>query len=50
MLVDEQWWVRYRAAEALTRLSFIDREKLKQIQAGQVDPKAKEVLMPFVSR
>ena len=50
MLVDEQWWVRYRAAEALARLSFIGREKLQMIQAGQTDPRAKEVLMSFLSR
>ncbi|MGH7231405.1 MAG: HEAT repeat domain-containing protein [Nitrospiraceae bacterium] len=50
LLVDEQWWVRYRAAEALARLSFISRDQLVKIQDRQTDPRAKEVLRPFLLR
>lgn len=44
MLSDPQWWVRYRAAQALTKLSFIDRETVRQIQHEQSDGYARDII------
>jgi HEAT repeat protein len=44
LLSDEQWWVRYRAAQALTRLPSMREPRLKEIQAVQVDPFARDIL------
>ena len=32
LLCDTEWWVRYRAAQALTGLPFMDRKELKRIR------------------
>ena len=44
MLSDGQWWVRYRAAQALLMLSFIDREHLRRIQQVQTDGYARDII------
>lgn len=44
ILSDEQWWVRYRAAQALTRLSFITREDMLRIAQAQTDKYARDII------
>lgn len=43
-LTDGQWWVRYRAAQALLKLSFVGRDKLRQIQQAQTDTYARDII------
>jgi hypothetical protein len=43
LLMDSQWWVRYRAAQALVGLPFIDRETLKTIIAALPDRYARDM-------
>ena len=44
LLKDESWWVRYRAAQSLTEMPFIEKEKLKQIMQEQSDRYARGIL------
>jgi HEAT repeat protein len=44
LLSDREWWVRYRAAQALSRLPHMREPKLKTIQAAQSDPFARDIL------
>jgi HEAT repeat protein len=44
LLLDTEWWVRYRAAQALSRLPHMREPKLKTIQAAQADPFARDIL------
>ena len=44
LLVDAEWWVRYRAATALVQLPGLDREELERIRARQQDPYARDIL------
>jgi hypothetical protein len=44
LLSDREWWVRYRAAQALSRLPHMDEPKLKTIQAVQSNPFARDML------
>lgn len=44
MLGDRLWWVRYRAAQALVDLPFVDRAALQRIQAEHPDPFARDML------
>jgi HEAT repeat protein len=44
LLGDPQWWVRYRAAQALLNLEFIGSERLRAIQAAQSDPYAQDII------
>ena len=43
-LQDSQWWVRYRAAQALLELPEASRESLAGILARQTDPFARDIL------
>jgi HEAT repeat protein len=43
-LSDTEWWVRYRAAQALSRLPHMHEPKLKTIQAAQANPFARDIL------
>lgn len=43
-LQDREWWVRYRAAQALCRLPWINLEKLRYIQGRCKDPFARDIL------
>lgn len=42
LLADPQWWVRYRAAGALTQLPFVSRDQLRGLVAGLHDRYARE--------
>lgn len=44
LLVDPQWWVRYRAGKALSQLPFVGIEELKRIRAEQTDRFAIDML------
>ena len=44
LLSDKEWWVRYRSAQALSRLPHMREPKLKTIQAAQSDPFARDIL------
>jgi len=44
LLSDKEWWVRYRSAQALSRLPSIDLTRLKAIQAEQSDRFARDIL------
>ena len=44
ILADEQWWVRYRAAQALLKLSFLDSDDMRRIQQAQTDGFARDII------
>jgi len=44
LVKDSQWWVRYRAAQALARLPFLKREELEEIIKGMDDRYARDIL------
>ena len=44
LLKDQSWWVRYRAAQSLTEMPFIEKGKLKQIMQEQSDRYARGIL------
>jgi hypothetical protein len=44
LLPDKQWWVRYRAAQALLKLSFFGRDKLRAIQSTVTDHYARDII------
>ena len=44
LLVDPQWWVRYRAATSLSQLPFVSIEELQRIRDNQVDRFAIDML------
>jgi hypothetical protein len=44
LLTDKQWWVRYRAAQALLKLPFIGRDNLRRLQAEQTDKYARDII------
>ena len=44
LLSDSQWWVRYRAAQALASLPWVDRQALERIQEQQTDRFAADIL------
>ena len=44
MLHDREWWVRYRAAQAIASLPFLGPNKLRQLQDRQRDPFAADIL------
>jgi HEAT repeat protein len=44
LLSDREWWVRYRAAQALSRLPHMREPRLKTIQAAQSDAFARDIL------
>lgn len=48
-LQDSEWWVRYRAAQALCGLPWIDIEKLRSIQSRRKDPFARDILEQVIS-
>ena len=49
LLSDAQWWVRYRAAQALARLPSVDVPKLESIQAAQSDRFARDMLSQVIA-
>jgi HEAT repeat protein len=48
LLDDENWWVRFRTAEALANFSFMTMARLLDIKT-RVSTKAQEVLTPFAA-
>lgn len=48
-LTDSEWWVRYRAAQALYEMPWIDVPKLRSIQEKQVDQFARDILDQVIS-
>ena len=44
LLSNEQWWVRYRAAQALMTLSFVNTEGLRRILDSHTDDYARDIL------
>lgn len=44
LLDDAQWWVRYRAAQALAKLPFLGPNALRQLQQRQQDRYARDML------
>lgn len=49
LLHDENWWVRYRAANALSGLSFMKMERLKEIMKLQTDRFARDILSQVIA-
>ncbi|HEX5646783.1 MAG TPA: HEAT repeat domain-containing protein [Nitrospira sp.] len=46
-LTDDEWWVRYRAAEALAGLPCVALPQLQQMQTAHPDPFVRDLLLPF---
>lgn len=44
LLDDPEWWVRYRAAQAITRLPFLGPNALRKIRSKQSDRYARDML------
>lgn len=44
ILSDGQWWVRYRAAQALMKLSFMNSDGIRGIQQAQTDGFARDIM------
>lgn len=46
---DDQWWVRYRAALAMSSMPFMDIEKLKHYEGLVSDQYARDILMHVIA-
>ncbi len=44
LLDDQEWWVRYRAAQSIASLPFLGPNKLRQLRLNQTDPFASDIL------
>ena len=44
LLSDDVWWVRFRAAQSLTRLPFLSNDELWRLRSMLNDPFAKDIL------
>lgn len=44
LLSDSEWWVRYRAAQALLAMPFVPREEVIALQSSAEDPFARDIL------
>jgi len=49
LLTDTQWWVRYRAAQALSQLPFVTTEQLHRLMAEQTDRYARDMLKQVIA-
>lgn len=49
MLNDSQWWVRYRAAQALAGLPFVGMDDLEQIKQENRDRYARDILAQVIA-
>lgn len=49
LLHDPNWWVRYRAAEAITKLTKSDPDAISQLMQDQTDLFAHDALQAFVA-
>ena len=50
LLEDSHWWVRYRAAEALSLLPSMTDDKLSILVQTLPTTEARKVLTPFVAK
>ena len=50
LLGDTYWWVRYRAAEALSKLPSMTEAKMVELQATLPTIESQEVIMPFLTK
>ncbi|MCP9471418.1 MAG: HEAT repeat domain-containing protein [Nitrospira sp.] len=50
LLNDPEWWVRYRAGEALVNLRSMTEEKLEMLQATMPLPEAQEILATALAK
>ena len=50
LLEDAHWWVRYRAAEALTNLPSMNEDKMERLQMTLPSLEAQEILIPFMAK
>lgn len=44
ILSDKQWWVRYRAAQALMKLGFVNTDGMHRILKSQTDEYARDII------
>jgi HEAT repeat protein len=44
LLSDTEWWVRYRAAQAISKLPFLGPNALRKLRDRQKDPYARDIL------
>lgn len=49
LLRDKHWWVRYRAAQALAKLPFVDRQKLLDYKNTLDDNYGKDILTQIIA-
>ncbi|MBE9531896.1 MAG: HEAT repeat domain-containing protein [Proteobacteria bacterium] len=49
MLSDKEWWVRYRAAKALSKMPFVSAEELKNLQLDHHDRFSRDILMKAIA-
>lgn len=49
LLVDEQWWVRYRAAEALACLPFLSKERFSMMLEETTDRYGRDMLAHVIA-
>ena len=49
MLTDPEWWVRYRAAQALASLPFVNRRQLHELEATLSDRYARDILQQVIA-
>lgn len=49
LLNDREWWVRYRAAQAITSLPFLGPNALRQLRRRQADEYARDILQQAYS-
>ena len=50
LLGDSYWWVRYRAAEALSNLPSMTEAKMAEVQASLLTIESQEVITPFLTK
>ncbi len=48
-LQDREWWVRYRAAQALACMPFISMDDLRRMSIRSPDPYARDILQQVIS-
>jgi len=49
LLTDQQWWVRYRAAQAIGELLRRDKDKIASLSQAQTDRYATDMLAQVVA-
>jgi HEAT repeat protein len=49
LLADPEWWVRYRAAEALCSLPGVDKLKIRRLSREHHDPFARDMLVQVLA-